>query len=223
MRLAAAIVALVACVHAGIWALVRDQSPAPSFDGQLASISYAPFAGSAHPDSGQLATAAQIRADLKAIAPLTRTIRTYSSTGGVELVPAIADEFSLKVTVGAWIDKNDNRNAQEIRAAVDLAKKNRNVNGLVVGNEAIYRGEIAPADLVQLIQRVKREVQVPVTTGEIWHAWFDHPELASAVDFIAAHILPYWEGISDKAAVDQAIMIYDKLRQAFPGKRIVIA
>jgi len=223
MRLAAAIVALVACVHAGIWALVRDQSPAPSFDGQLASISYAPFAGSAHPDSGQLATAAQIRADLKAIAPLTRTIRTYSSTGGVELVPAIADEFSLKVTVGAWIDKNDDRNAREIRAAVDVAKKNRNVNGIVVGNEAIYRGEIAPADLVQLIHRVKREVQVPVTTGEIWHAWFDHPELASAVDFIAAHILPYWEGISDKAAVDQAIMIYDKLRQAFPGKRIVIA
>jgi exo-beta-1,3-glucanase (GH17 family)/cellulose synthase/poly-beta-1,6-N-acetylglucosamine synthase-like glycosyltransferase len=223
MRLAAAIVALVACVHAGIWALIRDQLPAPAFEGQLASISYAPFAGSAHPDSGQLATAAQIRADLKAIAPLTRTIRTYSSTGGVELVPAIADEFGLKVTVGAWIDKNEDRNAREIRAAIELAKKHRNVNGIVVGNETIYRGEMAPADLVQLIQRAKREVQVPVTTGEIWHAWLDHPELASAVDFIAAHILPYWEGISDKAAVDQAIVIYDKLRQAFPGKHIMIA
>ncbi len=45
----------------------------------------------------------------------------------------------------------------------------------------------------------------------------------SAVDFIAAHILPYWEGFSDKKAVDQAILIYDKLRAAYPGKRIVIA
>ena len=30
----------------------------------------------------------------------------------------------------------------------------------------------------------------------------DHPELASAVDFIAAHILPYWEGDPGEQAVD---------------------
>ena len=62
-----------------------------------------------------------------------------------------------------------------------------------------------------------------MTTGEIWSVWSDHPELASAVDFIAAHVLPYWEGVSENAAVDQAIGIYDQLRRAYPGKRIVIA
>ncbi|MBS0529746.1 MAG: glycosyltransferase, partial [Proteobacteria bacterium] len=66
-------------------------------------------------------------------------------------------------------------------------------------------------------------VNVPVTTGEIWNIWLEHPELASSVDFIAAHILPYWEGFSSKQAVDQALIIYQKLRDAFPGKRIVIA
>ncbi len=222
MRLAVAVCALVACVHAGLWALNREQSAAPNIQGPLASISYTPFADLSHPDR-ERATAEQIRADLKIIAPHTLAIRTYSSTRGVELVPAIADEFGLKVTVGAWIDKDEKRNEREIRAAVDLARKNRNVNGVVVGNETIYRGDRSAEEIIKLIQRVKREVQVPVTTGEIWHAWIDHPELATAVDFIAAHILPYWEGISDKAAVDQAIMVYDKLRQAFPGKRIVIA
>ena len=74
-----------------------------------------------------------------------------------------------------------------------------------------------------MIQRVKRSTNVPVTTGEIWNVWIEHPELVSAVDYIAAHILPYWEGFSDKQAVDQAILIYDKLRAAYPGKRIVIA
>ena len=49
----------------------------------------------------------KIRADLKKLATMTKAIRLYSSTGGVELVPAIAAEFGLKVTVGAWIDKND--------------------------------------------------------------------------------------------------------------------
>ena len=62
-----------------------------------------------------------------------------------------------------------------------------------------------------------------MTTGEIWTVWIDHPELASAVDFIAAHILPYWEGFTLTQSVDQTIVAYDKLRRAHPGKRIVIA
>ena len=86
MRTVAAVVALVACVHAGLWVLMRENVRAPNFDGQLASVSYAPFEGSSHPDAGGKARVAQIRADLKTLAPLTRAVRTYSATGGVELV-----------------------------------------------------------------------------------------------------------------------------------------
>ncbi|HET7192459.1 MAG TPA: glycosyltransferase [Pseudolabrys sp.] len=223
MRTVAAVIALVACVHAGLWALMRDTARAPNFDGQLASVSYAPFENSTHPDSGSKPTAAQIRADLKVLAPLTRAIRTYSSTGGVELVPGIASEFGLRVTAGAWIDKDKERNEREIRSVIDLAKRHSNVNGIFVGNETIFRGEQKVSDLIQMIQRVKRSTNVPVTTGEIWHVWLEHPELVSSVDYIAAHILPYWEGFSEGQVVDQAILIYDKLRKAYPGKRIVIA
>ena len=223
MRSVAAVIALVACVHAGLWALTRDRATAPDINNPLASISYAPFAGSAHPDSGGRAREVQIRSDLRAIAPLTRAIRTYSSTDGVELVPAIAAEFGLRVTVGAWIDKFSERNEREIRAAIDLARRHSNVKNIVVGNETIYRGDQKVGDLIQMIQRVKRASFVPVSTGEIWHVWIEHPELVSAVDYIAAHILPYWEGFSEKQAVDQAILIYDKLRRAYPGKRIMIA
>ncbi len=169
------------------------------------------------------AKAAQIRSDLKLLAPITRAIRTYSSTNGVELVPSIAAEFGLHVTVGAWIDKDKARNEREIRSVIDLAHRNSNVNGIFVGNETIYRGEQTVPELIAKIQRVKRAVNVPVTTGEIWNVWMEHPELVSSVDFIAAHILPYWEGFPSEQAVDQAILIYDKLREAYPGKRVVIA
>ena len=223
MRTVAAVVALVACVHAGLWALMRDTVRAPNFDGQLASVSYAPFENSVHPDRGDQPTAAQIRSDLKTLAPVTRAIRTYSSTGGVEQVPGIAAEFGLRVTTGAWIDKDMERNEREIRSVIDLAKRHSNINGIFVGNETIFRGEQKVGDLIQMIQRVKRATNVPVTTGEIWHVWIEHPELVSAVDYIAAHILPYWEGFPDNQVVDQAILIYDKLRKAYPGKRIVIA
>jgi exo-beta-1,3-glucanase (GH17 family) len=150
-------------------------------------------------------------------------VRTYSSTGGSELVPEVAHEFGMRVSVGAWIDKFSERNEREIRAVIDLARKHRNIDSIVVGNETIFRGDQTVDELVRKIQRVKRETTVPVTTGEIWNAWIEHPELASAVDFIAAHVLPYWEGISETAAVDQAIRIYNQLRQAYPGKRVVIA
>src|SRR5580698_5404629 len=107
MRTVAVVLALVACVHAGLWALLQRKETAPDFTGQLASISYSPFVDSSHPDSGQRPTPEQIRADLKAIAPYTHAIRLYSSTGGAELVPPIAEECGLKVWAGAWTDSNN--------------------------------------------------------------------------------------------------------------------
>ena len=255
MRTVAAVVALVACVHAGLWLLGREKVDAPDFAGQLSSVSYAPFQGNVNPEDGGKAEAKKIREDLKILAPLTKALRTYSSTAGVELVPGIAAEFGLRVTVGAWIDTNKERNEREMRAVVDLSKRHSNINGIFVGNETIYRDELAPkpgdtlspeeaaqlknaksvtedkkiresigvARLIKMIQKVKRQVNVPVTTGEIYSVWLDHPELVSSVDYIAAHILPYWEGFSEKQTVDQAMIIYDKLRRAYPGKRVVIA
>jgi len=223
MRAIVAVLLFVTATHAAIWGGLREERQAPDFNGMLPSVSYAPFEGSGHPDVDNIPSAEKIRADLKKLAPLTKAIRLYSSTGGVELVPPIAAEFGLKVTVGAWIDKNTERNEREIAAALELAKRNSNVIGIVVGNETIYRGEQKVDDLIELIQRVKKQATVPVTTGEIWNIWRDYPQLASAVDFIAAHILPYWENFTDKQAVDQAMYIYGHLREIFPGKRVVIA
>src|SRR5438309_10332708 len=223
MRAFVAALGFVTAVHAAMLGAFRDKQQAPDFTGVLPSVSYAPFEGTGHPDVDNLPSAEKIRADLKKLAPLTRAIRLYSSTGGVELVPPVAGEFGLKVTVGAWIDKNSDRNEREIDAAITLAKRNSNVNGVVVGNETIYRGEQKVEDLIDLIKRVKKSVNVPVTTGEIWNIWRDNPELASSVDFIAAHVLPYWENFTDKQAVDQAVAMFQLLRDRFPGKRVVIA
>jgi exo-beta-1,3-glucanase (GH17 family)/cellulose synthase/poly-beta-1,6-N-acetylglucosamine synthase-like glycosyltransferase len=223
MRAVVAVLLFVTAAHAALWGLFQEKQPAPDFRGILPSVSYAPFEGTSHPDVDNIPQVEKIRADMKKLSTLTRAIRLYSSTGGVELVPPIAAEFGIKVTVGAWIDKNSDRNEREIDAAITLAKRNSNVNGIVVGNETIYRGEQKVEDLIELIKRVKKSVTVPVTTGEIWNIWRDNPELASSVDFIAAHVLPYWENFTDKQAVDQAVYLYGLLREKFPGKRVVIA
>jgi len=223
MRAVVAVLLLVTAAHAALWGFFRDKQQAPDFRGILPSVSYAPFEGTAHPDVDNIPTIERIRDDMKKLSAITRAIRLYSSTGGVELVPPIAAEFGLKVTVGAWIDKNSERNEREIDAAINLARHNSNVIGVVVGNETIYRGEQKVDDLIELIKRVKKSVNVPVTTGEIWNIWRDYPQLAYSVDFIAAHVLPYWENFTDKQAVDQAVAMFQLLRDQFPGKRIVIA
>ncbi len=223
MRAVVAVLLFVTAAHAALWGLFQERQQAPDFRGILPSVSYAPFEGTAHPDVDNIPTVEKIRADLKKLSTITRAIRLYSSTGGVELVPPIAAEFGLKVTVGAWIDKNADRNEREIDAAISLARHNSNVIGVVVGNETIYRGEQKVEDLIELIKRVKKSVNVPVTTGEIWNIWRDFPQLAYSVDFIAAHVLPYWENFTDKQAVDQAVAMFQLLRDQFPGKRIVIA
>src|ERR1700675_4801444 len=223
MRAVVAVLLLVTAVHAAMWGAFRERQQAPDFTGVLPSVSYAPFEGTGHPDVDNIPSAEKIRADMKRLAPLTRAIRLYSSTGGVERVPPIAAEFGLKVTVGAWIDKNAERNEREIDAAINLARHNSNVIGIVVGNETVYRGEQKVDDLIELIKRVKKSVNVPVTTGEIWNIWRDYPQLGYSVDFIAAHVLPYWENFTDKQAVDQAVAMFQLLRDQFPGKRIMIA
>ncbi|HEY4040575.1 MAG TPA: glycosyltransferase [Rhodopila sp.] len=223
MRAVVAVLLFVTAAHAGLWGLLQEKQQAPDFRGVLPSVSYAPFEGTAHPDVDNIPSEEKIRADMKKLAPLTRAIRLYSSTGGVELVPPIAAEFGIKVTVGAWIDKNAERNEREIDAAINLARRNSNVIGVVVGNETVYRGEQKVDDLIELIKRVKKSVSVPVTTGEIWNIWRDNPQLGYSVDFIAAHVLPYWENFTADQAVDQAVAMYQLLRDQFPGKRIVIA
>jgi exo-beta-1,3-glucanase (GH17 family)/cellulose synthase/poly-beta-1,6-N-acetylglucosamine synthase-like glycosyltransferase len=223
MRAVVAVLLFVTAAHAALWGIFQDKQQAPDFRGILPSVSYAPFEGNAHPDVDNIPTVERIREDLRKLSTITRAIRLYSSTGGVELVPPIAAEFGLKVTVGAWIDKNNDRNEREIDAAINLARHNSNVIGVVVGNETIYRGEQKIDDLIELIKRVKKSVNVPVTTGEIWNIWRDYPQLAYSVDFIAAHVLPYWENFTDKQAVDQAVAMFQLLRDQFPGKRIVIA
>jgi cellulose synthase/poly-beta-1,6-N-acetylglucosamine synthase-like glycosyltransferase/exo-beta-1,3-glucanase (GH17 family) len=236
MRAIVAVLFFVTAAHAALWGVLQDKQQAPDFTGQLPSVSYTPFEPGHVVDKN--VDPDRIRADLKKLSTITRAIRSYSATEGNELVPPIAAEFGLKVTVGAWIgpgaicdeadaqrvsEKCSDSNKREIDAAINLARRNSNVIGVVVGNETVYRGDQKVSDLIEMIKKVKSAVNVPVTTGEIWNIWRDYPELASSVDFIGAHVLPYWENFSSRQAVDQAVYLYGLLREKFPGKRIVIA
>ncbi|WP_454917140.1 glycosyltransferase [Xanthobacter sediminis] len=217
-----------------MWISLRPEVSAPSITDRFQSLSFAPFSRSMSPEGEAPTNAAQIRSDIQVVAPYTRGVRTYSSTNGKELIASIAAEQGIKVTAGAWLNRDREKdtgeviekakaaNDREIAGVIEVAKKNRNVQAVVVGNETLLRGDMDDAELAGLIREVKRQVNVPVTSGEIWNTWLDHPEVAASVDFILAHILPYWEDVPADKVVDYTINAYNRLRTAYPGKRIVV-
>jgi glucan 1,3-beta-glucosidase len=230
MRLGFACFAVSAVVIAGIWAWLGQPVPMPhaplKAGEKLYCVSYAPFRGRQTPlDPGTVIPAAQIRQDLVQLAPLTDCVRVYSTDYGLDQVAGIASSLGLKVLQGLWLSRDPAKNKEQIDSAVALANRYPDtIRALVVGNEVLLRGEMAADTLAGIIRGVKARVKVPVTYADVWEFWLRNRELASAVDFITVHILPYWEDFPIPA--DQAAAHVDAIRKkvvaAFPGKDVLI-
>ena len=136
----------------------------------------------------------QIDEDLARLARLTDCVRIYSVDFGLDRVPEIAERHGLKVLLGLWVSSHADRTKYQIDTGIALAKRFPGViRGVIVGNEALLRGEIAPGALADLIRNVKAQVSMPVSYADVWEFWLRYRELAAAVDFVTVHILPYWE------------------------------
>ena len=152
----------------------------------------------------------------------TQAVRSYSVLGTLGEIPALAARHGLSVNIGAWLGSDRIRNEREIERAIQLANSHKNVTRVIIGNEVVLRGDLPVGDLVAHLDRVRAATSQPVSTAEPWHVWIAHPELADHVDYIAVHMLPYWEGVAVETAVDYIAGKMDLLEQRFPGKPIVI-
>jgi exo-beta-1,3-glucanase (GH17 family)/cellulose synthase/poly-beta-1,6-N-acetylglucosamine synthase-like glycosyltransferase len=216
---------LIAAVgHGLMWEWLRDQGFAPDVRA-VQSLSLSPFARNQNPMVDATVTLAQIANDIEVVAPVTNAIRTYSSTLGLETVPIEAvKRRGFRVVQGVWLSHDPVRDVREIENGVWLANNNKSVVALVVGNETLLREDKTVSELVAILRDLRKRVKAntQITTSETWDIWLKYPELAQNVDYINAHILPYWEGIPAEQAVTYAFEKYDELQATFPNKKIVI-
>ena len=230
MRLGFVCLAVSAVAVALIWAWLGQPIAMPhtplSPGEKLYCLSYAPFRDGQTPfDPATRIPAAQIEDDLTRLAKITDCVRTYSVRFGQDQVAAIAKQHGLKLFQGIWLGVNAEENRAEIETAVKIANEYPEVvQALIVGNEVLLRGDMAAEDLAAAIRAVKARVKVPVTYADVWEYWLKNPQVASAVDFVTIHILPYWEDFPIPAA--QAAAHVDQIRKhvaaSMPGKEIVI-
>jgi glucan 1,3-beta-glucosidase len=222
------VLAAAAIVAAWAWLGAAVEMPAAPFapGEKMYCISYAPFRGDQNPFGPDVPIdARQIEEDLAALKPLTDCIRTYSIDHGLDQIPEIARRHGMKVMLGLWLSSLPEPSRHQVEVAVELAHRYPDVvQSIVVGNEVLLRGEMSAPELADTIRRVKAQVAVPVTYADVWEFWLRYREVASAVDFITIHILPYWEDfpipVHDAAA--HVASIRQRVADTFPNREILL-
>lgn len=185
----------------------------------------------------------QIEHDFAMLAGKVEYVRTYRTSDGGEYMPEVAAKVGLKLVPGAWIySANEAKqqfgrdaadvNAEETRALIRMANQNPNIERVLVGNENILRWDgqkdlrdpnaVSPVQLIREIRNVKRNVKVPVSTAEPYHVWLHYPELVKEVDYLAVHILPYWDSDSTETPLEYLKLHINELKQAYPNKNIIV-
>lgn len=174
-------------------------------------------------DVGDTLSEAQIRRRLDIITPHTQWIRSFSCTGGNELIPQIASQKGLKTLVGAWISNDKERNEKEIQSLINLAKAGL-VNIAAVGNEVLHRGEISEQELVKYINRVRQALpaSIPVGYVDAYYQFLDRPVLVDACDIILANCYPFWEGANNLYAISYIESMMELTQSVAKGKKIIV-
>src|SRR5215470_16408643 len=199
MGIASALFAVAAAAIVTAWAWLGSQvqmPPSPLASGQkLYCVSYTPFRGAESPFGPDVPVdPKQIDEDLAQLKHITDCVRTYSVDHGLDRIAEIAKRHGMKVLQGLWLSNQPELSRKQVVTAIALAKQFPDVIiAVIVGNEVLLRGEMAAPDLVRTIREVKSQVAMPVTYADVWEFWLRHRDVASAVDFITIHILPYWE------------------------------
>ncbi|MDJ0891561.1 MAG: glycosyltransferase [Gammaproteobacteria bacterium] len=218
-------VALAASVLTlSFWGLLNRPYQAPGWPDRVMGFSFSPTLADQDPFAGRLPGRDDIDVDLALLAGKAHAVRTYTVRDAMAEVPALARKRGMNVALGAWLDGDGPHDEAEVDRLVELTRSGyRNVVRVMVGNEVIRRQDMPVAQLIGYLDRVRGELDTPVSTAEPWHVWLEHPELADHVDYIAAHVLPYWEGVAVEQAVDYVVDRTEQLRAAFPGKPVVLA
>ncbi len=214
---------LMAACTVAAWMLLNRPIEEPPWPARIQGMSFAPYRAHHDAQNKEFPTPEEIDQDLALLADKVHAVRTYTVESTLAEIPRLAAGHDLNVALGAWIGADAAANEVEIARLIEAYKANyRNVVRVLVGNEALLRTDVTVEQAIHYLDRVKKEVRAPVGLAEPWHIWLAHPELVAHVDYIAIHVLPYWEGVPVDAAVDYVAQRYEQVKNAYPGKPVIL-
>ena len=217
------VVVLLFAVNFSIWSYINNPLQLQQWTKTTMGVTYDPMRKQDTQNGNTYPSVEDMDSDLTLLADKVHAVRTYSMLKGQDKIPELAAKHNLNVTLGAWIDGNLEKNRLEVDKLIEVGRLgNSKVIRLMVGNEVLLRADIPKAALIDYIREVKKNSSRPVSTSETWDIWLKNPDLVDEVDFIAIHVLPFWEGIAADEAVDYVFARYHDVQQAYPNKPIII-
>ncbi|HFD13083.1 MAG TPA: glycosyltransferase [Crenotrichaceae bacterium] len=214
---------LLVIINLSIWRYVNNPLQVQSWNKTIMGITYDPRRKGDSPKKKSFPSNRQIDQDLDLLEEIVYSIRTYSVSDGQDRIIRLAPKHNLNVAPGAWIDADLDKNRREIESLIKLSREeNPKIVRTFVGNETILHKRLPTEKLIEYLREVRERTWRPVSTSETWDIWLKHPELVDEVDFIAVHILPYWEGVPISDAVGAVFERFYVVQKAYPGKQVVI-
>ncbi|MBF6058117.1 glycosyltransferase family 2 protein [Thiomicrorhabdus heinhorstiae] len=196
----------------------------PSWPATIPGFAFSPYHEDQSPLTGVFPSTESIDADLTQLSGMVHAIRTYSVDGVFGDISKLAAKHNINVALGAWLDKDAERNERELSKLEEIVQRPPyNIVRVIAGNEALLRKDLTLEQMTAYLDRLQKNIQTPISTAEPWDIWIKYPELAKHVDYLAVHMLPYWEGIAVEQAVDYIVDKMALLKRTFPDKPIVIA
>lgn len=175
---------------------------------------------------GDPISSSQLQTELAYVAANFTTVRTFSSTGGMELAPSIAKGLGLRVAAGCWIDgkQSPSQRQQEIANLISNCNSG-SVDVAIVGSETLLRGDLKNTQLIAYINQVRSQVPttVKVTTVDTWNVLINYPDVIASCDEVWVNMYPFWEGVSIQSDTSQLDIDYVKLGDRAGTKKIVIS
>lgn len=217
------VVGAVSLITFSLWAWFNRPLEEPLWPDRVMGFAFAPYRADQDPQQNLHPTVEQIDEDLALLAGKTYAVRTYTVEGVLAEIPKLAKKHGINVMVGGWLDTDETKNNIEIERLIKTVNSNaQNVVRVILGNETILHDRMPVEQLIKHLALVRAKVNAPVSTAEPWHIWLKYPELVQHSDFIAVHMLPYWEGIAQEKAVDYIVYRMNELREKYPHKPIII-
>jgi len=206
---------------------------APGWHG--AAVAYAGYRRGQDPDILRVyPSQAEVAQDLKILDRHFKFLRLYGADQhAADVLQVIQREkLGIKVVLAAWLAGNPEKlkqNEAQIAGAVLLANEYPDVvAGIIAGTDILVETSThkMSEDLaVSYIERIRSQVtwKCPITVADSGLYW-QHPstKLDKAVDFITVNAIPAWHDGNADAALAATKTAYDAIRQAHPGKTVVI-
>lgn len=136
---------------------------------------------------GVCRTAAELEEDVKLMLQHTNRVRLYS-TECSEVMDGLLKKAShgqISLLLGLWIE-NSPRDMKELDQLIEHLKKypNAALEGIVVGNEVLFRGQASPEYMGYLITETRNRVSFPFDEIDVFEMiaryedWVPHLEVA---------------------------------------------